>query len=205
VSRRPVIGLTGGIGSGKSAATECFAALGIDIVDADIVSRQVVLRGSEALTKIAGHFGDSILLQDGTLDRRALRDRIFKDPDEKLWLESLLHPLIRREIEHQLRIGNSRYAILVSPLLLETNQHALTDRVLVIDAPEQQQINRTSARDKTTPAAVESIMKAQMSREERLSKADDVIVNDADLSHLQREVERLHRQYSEISRCQAKF
>lgn len=191
-----VVGLTGGIGSGKSAATHIFSSLGVDIVDADVIARLVVEAGSPALHAIAAHFGATILQEDGQLNRAALRHKIFSDAGEKAWLEQLLHPLIRQRIEDHLRSATSQYVILSSPLLLETGQDALTDRVLVIDAPKESQIARTRLRDNTTADAVEAIMGSQWSREKRLSKADDVIVNDGDIANLEREVRKMHERYS---------
>ena len=192
---RLVIGVTGGIGSGKSAATAFFAEAGIVVVDADVVAREVVEPGTPALTEIGKHFGSDTLQADGSLDRKALRAIIFSNPIEKQWLESLLHPLIRAEIERQLQDSTSPYTILSSPLLLETNQNEMVDRVLVIDAPEQQQISRTSARDDTNIEAVQAIMATQLSRQQRLQKADDVIVNDSDLDSLKSNVMELHKKY----------
>ena len=197
-AKRLVVGVTGGIGSGKSAATSIFSELGIDVVDADIVSRQVVVPGSEALLQIAEYFGSDILLEDGSLDRKALRGRIFTDAAARHWLESLLHPLIRKETERQLQESRSPYVILSSPLLLETDQHRMVDRVLLIDVPEAVQIARTSTRDETSTAAVQAIMAAQLSRPERRARADDVIDNDRDLQHLEAEVRRLHGIYLEM-------
>ena len=190
-----ILGLTGGIGSGKSAAAQCFVDLGIHLVDADNAARWVVEPGRPALAKIAEHFGADVLQADGTLDRAALRELIFKDPQQRVWLEGLLHPLIREEIRQYLARAESPYAILVSPLLLETSQHQMVQRVLVIDVPEAVQIERTVLRDKTNEAQVRAILKAQASREERLSRADDVIVNDRDPAWLKSEVERLHQFY----------
>lgn len=190
-----VVGLTGGIGSGKSAAAHIFSSLGVDVIDADVMARLVVAAGSPALRAIHEHFGLDILQDDGQLNRAALRHTIFSNAEEKAWLEQLLHPLIRQKIEEHLQSATSDYVILSSPLLLETGQDALTDRVLVIDAPEQSQIERTRARDNTTVNAVEAIMKSQWSRERRLSKADDVIVNDGDLANLEREVRKTHERY----------
>lgn len=198
---RLIIGVTGGIGSGKSAATGFFAAKGINVIDADVVAREVVMPGSEALAEIAAHFSEQILLPDGNLNRKAMRVRIFSDPEEKRWLESLLHPIIRNEIEQQLQRSNSPYVILSSPLLLETEQHRMTDRVLVIDTSEQQQILRTSARDDTSAGAVQAIMAAQLSRAQRLQRADDIIINDKDLAHLENEVNKLHKNYCELATC----
>jgi dephospho-CoA kinase len=190
-----ILGLTGGIGSGKSAAAQCFVDLGIHLVDADNAARWVVEPGRPALAKIAEHFGAEVLQADGTLNRAALRELIFKDPQHRVWLEGLLHPLIREEIRRYLARAESPYAILVSPLLLETSQHQMVQRVLVIDVPEAVQIERTVLRDKTNEAQVRAILKAQASREERLSRADDVIVNDRDPAWLKSEVERLHHFY----------
>lgn len=190
-----ILGLTGGIGSGKSAAAQCFVDLGVHLVDADHAARWVVEPGRPALAQIAEHFGPSVLRADGTLNRSALRELIFKDPQQRVWLESLLHPLIREEIRQYLARAESAYAILVSPLLLETSQHQMVQRVLVIDVPESVQIERTVLRDKTNEEQVRAILKAQASRDERLSRADDVIVNDRDPAWLKSEVERLHHYY----------
>lgn len=190
-----ILGLTGGIGSGKSAAAEHFVALGVHVVDADHAARWVVEPGRTALKKIAEHFGADVLQADGQLDRGALRTLIFADPQQRLWLEALLHPLIRDEIAQNLAQATSPYAILVSPLLVESGQHATTQRVLVIDAPQALQIQRTLLRDNTSEDQVRAILKAQASREERLRHADDVLVNDNDLKALQTEVERLHHYY----------
>ncbi|RZI66970.1 MAG: dephospho-CoA kinase, partial [Pseudomonas sp.] len=169
--------------------------LGVHLVDADNAARWVVEPGRPALARIAEHFGPSVLQADGTLNRSALRELIFKDPQQRVWLESLLHPLIREEIRQYLARAESAYAILVSPLLLETSQHQMVQRVLVIDVPESVQIERTVLRDKTNEEQVRAILKAQASREERLSRADDVIVNDRDPAWLKSEVERLHHFY----------
>lgn len=190
-----ILGLTGGIGSGKSAAAAHFIQLGIDLVNADQAARWVVEPGRPALAQIAEHFGADILQADGSLDRAALRARIFQEAGERRWLERLLHPLIRQEIIEVLARATSPYAILESPLLIESGQSQLCQRVLVIDVPEAVQISRTVSRDGNDEAQVRAIMAAQASREERLAKADDVIVNDRDLAWLQQEVERLHRFY----------
>ena len=190
-----ILGLTGGIGSGKSAAAEHFAELGIHVVDADHAARWVVEPGRPALSKIAEHFGNDVLQADGQLNRSALRSLIFADPEQRRWLEALLHPLIREEIASSLEQAQSPYAILVSPLLIESGQHTTTQRVLVIDAPQALQIERTWLRDNTSEQQVQAILKAQASREERLRHADDVLVNDKDLAALKTEVERLHHFY----------
>lgn len=198
-----VVGVTGGIGSGKTTATDYFARLGIDIVDADIASRVVVEPGKPALGAIAEHFGTAILLPDGQLNRAELRQRIFQDPQEKHWLEALLHPLIGEEIRHALQTANSPYAILVSPLLVEAGQDTLCDRVLVIDAPEDLQISRTVERDNNDPAQVQRIIDAQASRQQRLRKADDVIENSAGVEALQRQIDQLHQRYLHLASVQA--
>lgn len=191
-----IIGLTGGIGSGKSAAAERFASQhGIHVVDADIKSRVVVEPGRPALGQIVDRFGQAVLQADGQLDRAALRQRVFAEPAERQWLEQLLHPLIRDEIVTDLHSAQSPYALLVSPLLVESGQHRLTRRVLVIDVPQALQISRTLARDGVPEAQVRAILQAQASREERLRHAHDVIVNDRDLAALHAGVDHLHQYY----------
>ncbi|MFI8482490.1 dephospho-CoA kinase [Pseudomonas sp. NPDC078700] len=194
-----ILGLTGGIGSGKSAVAQCFTDLGVHLVDADHAARWVVEPGRPALNKIAEHFGPTILQADGQLDRAALRKLIFEDAEQRRWLELLLHPLINQEISQYLAQATSPYAILVTPLLVETGQHALTQRVLVIDAPETLQIERTLMRDNTSLEQVQAILNAQATRQQRLKIADDVLVNDRDLVWLRSEVERLHTFYLTLS------
>ena len=190
-----ILGLTGGIGSGKSAAAEHFAALGVHVVDADHAARWVVEPGRPALSQIAEHFGEQVLQADGQLNRGALRALIFSDPEQRCWLEALLHPLIREEIADNLAQAQSPYAILVSPLLIESGQYTTTQRVLVIDVPQALQIQRTLKRDNTSEEQVHAILKVQASREDRLRHADDVLTNDRDLEALKTEVERLHDFY----------
>ncbi|MDT4851959.1 Dephospho-CoA kinase [compost metagenome] len=190
-----ILGLTGGIGSGKSAAAAHFSALGVHMVDADHAARWVVEPGRPALARIVDRFGEDMLLPDGQLNRAALRERIFRSEDERRWLEQLLHPLIGEEISTNLAQAESPYAILVSPLLVESGQKRMTRRVLVVDTPEHLQLERTMRRDNVPEEQVRAILKAQAQREERLKHADDILVNDADLAHLQREVERLHDFY----------
>ncbi|MBK3757775.1 dephospho-CoA kinase [Stutzerimonas frequens] len=194
-----ILGLTGGIGSGKSAVAEHFANLGVHTVDADQAARWVVEPGRTALLQIAQHFGDGVLLPTGELNRAALRERIFADPAERQWLERLLHPLIRSEIADHLARADSPYAIMVSPLLIESGQYRTVDRVLVVDVPEVLQVARTVARDQASEEQVRAILKVQAAREERLRHADDVLVNDRDLSWLRSEVERLHHFYLQLS------
>lgn len=189
------LGLTGGIGSGKSAAAQHFIDLGVHLVDADHAARWVVEPGRPALAQIAEHFGPSVLQPDGQLDRSALRGLIFQHPEQRRWLEALLHPLIGQEIVNYLARAESPYAILVSPLLVESGQYKMTQRVLVIDAPEALQIQRTMLRDSTSEEQVKAILSVQAHRELRLSHADDVLVNDRDPAWLKSEVERLHHFY----------
>ncbi|MBM7061508.1 dephospho-CoA kinase [Pseudomonas sp. UL073] len=195
MSKPWILGLTGGIGSGKSAVAQCFIDLGVHAVDADHAARWVVEPGRPALTQIAEHFGDDVLLADGNLNRAELRKRIFQNESERRWLEALLHPLIGREISDNLARAESPYAILVSPLLVESGQHRLAQRILVVDAPEALQVQRTILRDSTSAEQVEAILKVQASREERLRHAHDILVNDRDLDWLHSEVSRLHRFY----------
>ncbi|ROR94769.1 dephospho-CoA kinase [Sinobacterium caligoides] len=190
-----IVGLAGGIGSGKTAVSDRFQQLGIEVIDADVAARTVVEPGQPALAKICAQFGDDILLADGQLDRAQLRQRIFSDPEAKSWLEGLLHPLIGEEIFRQLGAARSHYCLFVSPLLFESGQNSLCDRVLLVDVPREIQLSRTMARDNNSRGQVEAILAQQASRETRLEQADDVILNDRDLDHLEGEVARLHRYY----------
>lgn len=197
-----VIGLTGGIGSGKSTVAKMFGDLGVHWVDADIVAREVVEPGSPALAEIASHFGDNILQSDGTLDRAALRTIVFQDEGEREWLEGLLHPTIRDELARQLQPEgyDLPYVLLVSPLLLETDQHTLVRKAIVVDVPEETQIERTMSRDDNDREQVERIIAAQMPRKHRLERADFVIHNDAPLDQVRRNVESLHRELTDLAR-----
>jgi len=190
-----VVGVTGGIGSGKSTVTDKLAKLGIDIIDADIVARLVVLPGTDALTQISQHFGNTLILADGSLDRKALRAKVFADEKERLWLETLLHPIIRQEIQRQLDQSQSRYSVLSSPLLLETGQHSLVDKVLLVDTTEALQISRTQKRDDTSVEAVSAIMAAQWPRTKRQAHADFIILNDGDLEQLESDVMDIHHTF----------
>lgn len=193
-----ILGLTGGIGSGKSAAAERFAELGVHVVDADQVARSVVEPGSAALAQIVDRFGVPILASSGELNRAALRERIFTSVEDRHWLERLLHPLIRQEIWASLSRAESPYAVLVSPLLVESRQHEQVDRVLVVDVPEDLQLQRVLARDQVSEDQVRAILAAQARREDRLRQANDVLVNDRDLSWLRQEVDRLHDRYLQL-------
>ncbi|WP_420194249.1 dephospho-CoA kinase [Marinobacter sp. GH_1] len=194
-----IVGLTGGIGSGKSTVVRIFGDLGVHWVDADDVAREVVEPGTAGLAAIAEHFGREILQADGALDRAALRQRVFENPEERNWLERLLHPVIREELVRQLQSPEAPYSqpyvLLVSPLLLETDQHELVDRIVVVDVPEDIQIERTMARDDNSQAQVERIMAAQMARDERRSRADAVIDNNRPLQDVERQVCELHNRF----------
>lgn len=189
-----MVGVTGGIGSGKSTVTDILAEQGIDIIDADVVARLVVQPGSQALTQISQHFGTDLIRSDGTLDRPALRAKVFTDPIERQWLESLLHPKIRQEIERQLAQSNSPYCVLSSPLLLETEQHTLVDTVMLVDTTEDLQLSRTQQRDNTNAEAVSAIMAAQWPRTRRQAQANIVILNDGSLDDLKSAVLSAHHE-----------
>lgn len=173
-----IIGLTGGIGSGKTTVTDCFEQLGINIIDADIIAREVVAINSPALKAIATYFGNDYIKADGQLNRALLRTRIFANEADKQWLNNLLHPLIHDELIRQTTQASSPYCLLVAPLLIENNLLDLVDRVLVIDVSEDTQIARTIQRDKVSLAQVKAILASQITRTKRLAAADDVINND---------------------------
>lgn len=194
---RWILGLTGGIGSGKTAATDHFQRLGITVVDADLAARVVVEPGQPALAAIAAHFGSHVIDDQGRLLRPVLRDIVFADPAQRKALEAITHPAIRDELMRQLRAATSPYAILASPLLWESGQVSLVSHTLLIDVPEALQLERASARDGVSREQIAAIMKAQWSREQRLARADDVLINDGSLEHLQARVEALHARYLE--------
>jgi|TARA_B100000953_G_scaffold287400_1_gene269631 dephospho-CoA kinase len=193
-----IIGLTGGIGSGKSIVSDKFKSLGINIVDADVAARTVVKPGQPALSEIENHFGPNILTKEGVLDRSRLREIIASDTEERIWLESTLHPKIGKEIANELAKSTSLYTIFVAPLLLETNSENMCSRVVVVDVPEEVQIQRTTKRDKVLEGQIEKIVAAQMPRKERLKKADDVLENTGTIKELQDQVEELHHKYLEM-------
>lgn len=194
-----VIGLTGGIGSGKTAATDYLTTLGVTIVDADLASRVVVEPGKPALKAIAERFGDHVIAEDGSLDRRALREIVFADPDALKALEGITHPAIGQELRNQIAGSKSPYTVLVSPLLFETSQKDLVHRTLVIDAPAELQVKRTMARDHVPEEQVAAIMKAQLERTKRLDQADDVVENHGSLEKLHDELDALHKRYLELA------
>jgi len=187
-----VVGLTGGIGSGKSAATAYFEKLGIDIVDADEVARDVVAPGSEGLKEIVNRFGNSILLEDGNLNRAALREKVFSDINEKNWLNNLLHPLIRSRMQHLIGESTSPYCILSVPLLVENKLTEMCNYVVVVDCPETMQLERALKRDGSTEETIRNIMASQATRNERIEAADTVLDNSTTLSALSAQIADLH-------------
>jgi len=190
-----ILGLTGGIGSGKSAASSYFESLGITVVDADIVAREVVEPGQTAWQAIKDRFGSDALLPDETLNRAWLRQKVFAEPEERKWLESVTHPAIRDSLIQQLSNAQSAYAILASPLLFESGQSALVNRTLVVDVPLETQVQRACNRDDNDEAQIRRIIAAQMPRQERCDKADDVVDNSGLLEDLYQQLQPLHEQY----------
>ncbi|MCP3700264.1 MAG: dephospho-CoA kinase [Aliivibrio sp.] len=200
-----VVAITGGIGSGKTTVANTFQNNhGISIVDADVIAREVVEPNTKGLMAITDHFGPSILLPNGQLNRAELRQRIFSNPTEKEWLNNLLHPLIRKQMQHQLSLSTSCYTLLVVPLLVENQLQYLANRVLVVDVLEQTQINRTANRDKVNIEQIKAVLASQVSREERLAIADDVINNDHTIYNLDSEIALLHNQYLLLSKASSK-
>lgn len=194
-NRRLILGLTGGIGTGKSSVAAEFKNLGICIVNADEGSRAVVEPGKPALSKIASQFGDQIILSDGSLDRAALREIIFNNANKKQWLEELLHPIIRDWIVEHLNDSDSPYVILESPLLLETDQHELVDITLLIDLPMELQLERAGARDANNSKQIQRIIDSQMSREQKISKADWIFDNSGEKAMISLRVNQLHEKF----------
>lgn len=190
-----VVGLTGGIGSGKSTVSAFFETQGIEVIDADIIARDVVAKGSECLKEIVEHFGELALLDSGELDRAYLRKKIFDAPEEREWLEQLTHPLIRQRILDSLHQASGPYCILASPLLIETAQTELVDRIAVVDIPTELQLARASTRDISTTKHIQKIIDAQLSREKRLEMADDVIDNARSKSETEQQLVLLHQKY----------
>jgi dephospho-CoA kinase len=197
-----VVGITGGIGSGKSAVTDRLETHGISVVDADKVARVVVEPGQPALAAIAQHFGADILKPDGTLDRPALRKIVFEDDNARQWLEGVTHPAIRDEISRQLTQASSPYVVLSSPLLLESGQNSFADYVVVVDVPESLQIARTMARDNNDESLVKAIMAAQLPRDKRCAGANEILSNDGTLTQLHAKTDALHLQLLERARSQ---
>ncbi|MCH1926142.1 dephospho-CoA kinase [Shewanella sp. C32] len=194
-----IIGLTGGIGSGKSTVANLFAEYGIAIVDADIIARDVVALGTAGLAAIVRHFGDAVLTSTGELDRAQLRERIFQQPAEREWLNGLLHPLIRTEMLQQCNAATSPYVLMVVPLLFENNLDSLVDRSLVVDVSPSTQLARTTSRDNVSATQVQNIINSQIGREQRLARADDIIENQGDIEQLRQHVAQLHQRYLQLA------
>lgn len=194
-----VVILTGGIASGKTAVSERFSALGVPIIDTDVIARELVQPGQAALKAIVRQFGNDILDIEGQLDRRKLRKRIFSEPECKKQLESILHPAIRNTVEIRVAEVNQAYCILVVPLLIESGSYQWADRVLVVDVDEQTQLSRVMGRDKVSRKQAQSILDAQTTRESRLAIADDVIENLGSLQQLDEAVKSLHKRYMALA------
>lgn len=194
-----IVGVTGGIGSGKTVVTDFLSQQGIIIIDADVASRTIVQPNQPALKDIETRYGSTILLNNGSLDRRQLRRIIFNDQDEKMWLENLLHPKINELIGQQLSEAKSPYVVLVSPLLIEIEQHKMVDRILVVDISEALQLERSMLRDSMTQQQAQSIINSQVCREKRLKLADDVIDNNGTLIDLYESLIKLHQRYLLLS------
>jgi dephospho-CoA kinase len=198
---RLTVGLTGGVASGKSLAAAAFAALGVPVCDADKVAREVVARGSEALARIAAEFGAEVLLPDGQLDRRRMREIVFADPGARRRLEAITHPLIRARLLAWRDAQRAPYVILDVPILVESGMDALVERILVVDASEETQVRRLVARDGIGAALARQMLAAQATRAERLAHADDVIANEGSPEDLNAAVARQHRRYLEMAQA----
>ena len=194
-----MVGVTGGIGSGKTTLTRLFEQRGILVVDADVIARHTLERGSQALQAVRERYGEVALQADGSLNRAWLRAHIFANPTEKQWLNQLTHPLIRAEIIKQLHAATSAYVILSAPLLIENGLHQLCQRVLVVDVDEATQLQRTAERDQVNPQQVQAIMQAQASRQQRLAHATEVLDNSGSSADLPPQVEKLHQLYSALA------
>jgi len=193
-----IVGLTGGIGSGKSTVSELFHDQGIQVIDADTIARDLVIPDTPCFKAIVEHFGEDVLETTGTLNRTYLRELIFNDDNQRKWLESLLHPAIREEIDRQISESKSAYIILSVPLLIESDQYDFVDRVLVIDVPEKTQLERIKARDASSEKLIREIMASQVSRERRLAVADDTLDNSGSQDTLRQQVLLLHEHYLQI-------
>jgi dephospho-CoA kinase len=197
-----VVGLTGGIGSGKTTVAKLFAEKGITVIDTDQLARDVTRPDQPALKQITDQFGAHLLQTDGTLNRSALRKIVFNDENSRVWLEKLLHPLIRAEMQRQVNTAKSAYCIVVIPLLLETERNPLIDRILVIDSPEDDQLKRTQLRDNATEQEIRAILTTQVNRTTRLRAADDIIENVGPAKNLIPQVDRLHGFYTALAQKQ---
>ena len=193
------IGLTGGIGSGKSTVAALFAEHAVPVIDADAIAHRLTLPDGIATEKIIQAFGTDILAPDKSLDRKRLAARVFNDPSQRARLEAILHPLIRAEMQSAIHEVKAPYCLLVIPLLIETQQQDLVDRILVVDVDKKTQLQRTRARDGRSVDEIRAILAAQIDRSQRLKQADDHITNNADLGALKSQVDALHRQYLSLA------
>jgi dephospho-CoA kinase len=196
------IGLTGGIGSGKSSAAAMFARRGVPVIDADEIAKQLVAPGQPAYERIIQRFGKEIVDSDGFIDRGRLRRHVFDDPASRRELEAILHPRVHQEIQRQLRALRAPYCVIVIPLLFEANQQDLVDRIVVIDAAEDTQVQRVAARSSLAEDEIRKIIAAQIGRNVRLRQAHDVITNDGGLEQLEERVNALHTRYLDLAREQ---
>lgn len=200
-----IVGLTGGIGSGKTTVANLFAELGVSLVDADVIAREVVAPGSPGLAAIVAHFGSEMLTASAELDRGKLRQRIFSQENQREWLNQLLHPMIRQAMLAQVAKASSDYVIMVVPLLFENGLDSLVHRTLLVDIAPELQIQRTVLRDKVDATQVNQIINSQCSRSEKLAKADDIIDNQGDRSTLKQAVQTLHHRYLQLSSDHANY
>ena len=189
------VALTGGIAAGKTAVSDYFQTLGVPVIDTDIISRQIVEPGQSAFKAIVEQFGSEMLSQDGRLNRKALREIVFNQPEKRRQLENITHPAIHQAVMTQLKSLQAAYVILVIPLLVESGDKYQQDRVLLVDIPESLQIQRVMQRDQISEQQAKQILQAQSTRQQRLDIADDVIVNSGDISNLQQQIAELHRKY----------
>jgi dephospho-CoA kinase len=193
------VGLTGGVATGKTSVSDRFSALGIQIIDADVIARELLKQGTECYRQVVSLFGEEVLLGNADINRRWLRDRIFSDATAKQQLEAIIHPAVRQSILADSNRCISPYCIVSVPLLIEANMQSLVDRIVVVDLPEEQQIARLMARDKHNRLQAEAMLKGQCSRVQRLSFADDIIDNSTTLSALDEQVSSLHQHYLQLA------
>lgn len=193
-----VVGISGGIGSGKTTVTNLFAKLGVEVIDADVIAREVVEPGTPALEAIVAKFGQSVLDESGNLNRAKLRTLVFDDLEVKNWLNQLLHPAIRKQMLLQTQQAKSAYCLLSVPLLVENKLYEQVDRVVIVDVHEQTQLQRTLLRDKTNESQIRAIMSAQATRQQRLAVANDVIDNNGKADDLAKQVAQLHENYLQL-------
>ena len=200
MSARPFrVALTGGIASGKSTVADLFAALGVPVIDTDVIAREVVEPGRPALAQVAEAFGADVLDADGRLDRKRMRERIFADADARRRLEAILHPAIRAEMERQSQAAGGPYQVLVIPLLAEGGRRDHVDRVLLVDVPEELQIQRVMWRDGVSHGEAQASLNAQATRAQRLAMADDVLRNTGRVDDLREQVAKLHQQFLRLA------